>query len=198
MLLVFLLAGITLKLSDYSGEKGSSLIAYSSATLSAFLLGVLATQDEFSSSMVFGIIIGVALSLKIDRSNLVFGLFVTVMTVVLLGVKLPSPWLLGVVAAFSFVDEVGHERFSTVDGLVGGFFRHRLALKLAILLLASLSLLPPAAGAGFFCFDLSYDAMSWLLRKRPKFTEATIRVSRFGWIRQPETKRKKSILGEEG
>lgn len=164
MLLVFSLAGVTLKLSDLFGEKGGYILPYLTAGLSGAFFGLLITRDGFSSSLVIGVIVGVALSAKVNRPNLIFGSLVTFLSSLLMGYKQPLMWLLLIVSFFSFIDEVGHDRFSSGEGFISLFFKHRSALKVVIALLAVSSLLPYTQALGFFCFDISYDVVSWLLK----------------------------------
>jgi hypothetical protein len=162
-LLTFAFGGLTLKLADFTGERGGLLIPYLTAGLSALFFAILIGDNPSSSAMVIGIIVGSALSLKLDRPNLVFGLVATVLIAIMLGFKTPLPWLLILVSASSFIDEVGHNRLDRTDHRLRPIFRHRLILKTVIALLTASRLLSIIHGLGFFCFDLTYDATNWLL-----------------------------------
>lgn len=166
MLLTFSLAGATLKLSDHFGEKGGGIHPYLTAGLSGVAFGLLIARDEFSSSLVIGIIVGVTVAAKVNRPNLIFGALVTFLSSLLMGYEQPVLWLLLAVSFSSFIDEVGHDRFGSGEGFMSIFFRYRSALKIVVAMLAASSLLPYPQAIGFFCFDVSYDVVGWLLKPR--------------------------------
>ena len=161
LITAFALSGITLKTSDFLGERGSTPISYLSAAVSAFIFGLLMSESVFSSSLILGIIIGVILSRKVDRPNMVLGLILTFAFASYFefwtNLKVSTLWFLVVVAFFTFIDEVGHERLGQKEGFPALFFRYRLSLKLIMILLAGVSLIPTVYLIGFLCFDLAYD-----------------------------------------
>lgn len=163
LLTAFTLSGITLKASDFLGERGNTPISYLSAAVSAFIFGLLMSESAFSSSLILGIVIGVTLSQKVDRPNMLFGLILTLMVAFYFELKTPIPWLLLVVALFTFIDEIGHGKLSRKKGFSAFFFRYRMSLKLAMIILTSISLVQVIHLIGFLCFDLSYDLMNHLL-----------------------------------
>lgn len=165
LLIALALSGVTLKTSDFLGERGSTPASYISATISAFIFGLLMSESTFSSSLILGIIVGVTLSKKVDKPNMIFGLILTIITAFYFGIKTPSLWLLVVVAFFAFIDEIGHDRLSQRSGVFALFFSYRLTLKLAMTTLTGLSLVEAVYYVGFLCFDLSYDLASHLLTR---------------------------------
>ena len=165
LLIAFTLSGVTLKASDYLGERGSTPASYVCAATSAFIFGLLISESAFSSSLFLGIVVGVTVSRKVDRPNMIFGLVLTIVAALYFGIKVPNPWLLVVIASFTLIDESGHERLGQRRGALAFFFRYRLSLKLAMTLLAGLSVVEAVYYVGFLCFDLSYDLLSYLLTK---------------------------------
>lgn len=163
LLTAFTLGGVTLKTSDFLGERGNTPLSYLSAAISAFIFGRLMSESAFSSSLILGIIIGVILSKKVDKPNMIFGLILTLIVAFYFELQVPTFWLLMVVAFFTFIDEVGHEKLSQKKGFPAFFFLHRLSLKLALTLLTSASLIQIIHLISFLCFDLSYDLTNHLL-----------------------------------
>ena len=149
-----------MKLADHLGERRQSPQAYVYAIFSGALLGTLIYLGVEESSYVLGIVLGVALGGKINRPNLLAGLLTVAMSALIFGLALPHLWLLAVVAALSFLDEVGHDRLASRTGLVGLLFRYRVGLKVGTILLAISGLVLVTTAVGFLCFDLSYDVVS--------------------------------------
>ena len=164
-LFAYALSGLTLKTADVLGERGKILPSFLSATISAFLFGVLTSESVFSASLILGMIIGVTVSKKVDRPNMVFGLILTLLFAVYLGVQTPTLWLLTGVAFFTFIDEVGHEKHRQKKGFPAFFFRYRLSLKLALIVLTLGAQIQALQLMGFLCFDLGYDVTSHLINK---------------------------------
>jgi hypothetical protein len=163
IVLVFSGAGATLKLADHFGENSQSLQAYACAILSGFFLGLLMHIGAEESSYVLGIVLGVVLGLKVNRLNLVAGLFVIGVVALALGFSIPDLRLVTVVAILSLIDEIGHDRFGERKGLIGLLFRYRAGLKSGTIILAVAILISLTTAAGFLCFDLSYDAVSYIV-----------------------------------
>jgi len=163
--ILFGLAGFTLKLSDYTGEKTRNITAFLVAGMCGLLLGVLISESGFSSSIVIGIIIGVGLSKKIDRGNLVFGLVMTAFSALLLGPEVPVVWLLAVVVLSSFLDELSHDRLGTKGG-IERLFKYRPTLKAAIVTSTAASMLPWVYAIAFLLFDIAYDLTGELLARK--------------------------------
>lgn len=167
LLLVFTLAGITLKLADFYGEHGRCFVRYIIAVISAICMGLLISESAVSSSIVLGIIIGVVVAGKVDQLNLIIGLVATLTMAVVLGFNFPDFRLMFVIAIGSLVDEMGHDRF-TSNGVVNGFFRFRLFLKTVVVILHILMLVDVTHALGFFCFDISYDLTDMFLLRKTK------------------------------
>jgi hypothetical protein len=167
-LAAFAVSGVTLKTSDFLGERENKLLAFLSAVASSLVFGVLMSESVFSSSLILGLFIGVIASRKVDRPNLVLGLVLTFAFALLFEVKAPTIWLVIVVGLFAFVDEWGHEKLSRKVGLTALFFRYRLALKLVMGLLTLMSQIQALHLMGFLCFDLSYDLTNLILQKDVK------------------------------
>lgn len=165
LILIFVVGGVSLKIADFYGEVDNSAVSYISASISALALGLLISHSPIASSIILGIIIGVVLSRKVNRLNLIFGLAMTLLTALILGFKIPVPWLLLTAAFFSFIDEISHEWFSSKKFLITNFFLFRPFLKLTILFITTLNLISTVYAVGFFCFDLSYDLTSRLLNR---------------------------------
>jgi len=159
-----LLAGITLKLADFYGERDPSLRQYGFALMSALAFGYLIAYDSMSSSIFLGIIGGVLFAGKINRVNLVFGLILAFITAGIAGFQAPILWLMISVLFSSWCDEWCHDRF-TVHHRATFVFRFRPVLKLVMLLFAMLALVEMSYIVGFFAFDGSYDFTNWALKR---------------------------------
>jgi hypothetical protein len=164
-LAAFAVSGVTLKTSDFLGEREKTPLSVLSAVTSSLVFGVLMSESVFSSSLILGLFIGVTLSRKVDRPNLVLGLILTFAFAFLFEVKTPTPWLVIVVTSFTFIDEWGHEQLSRKEGIAALFFRYRLTLKLVMSLLTLISHVQALHLMGFLCFDLSYDITNLILKK---------------------------------
>lgn len=164
LIAIFAMSGISLKLADFYGEKEGNIVSYIFSTITALGFGLVISHSPISSSLILGITVGVIMSKKVNRPNLVFGIVLTLSTALILGLKLPVPWLLLTVAVFSFIDEIIHDFLSSKS-----FSNHVLSvrpfLKLAIFSITALSLIDVVYAAGFFCFDLSYDATNLILNR---------------------------------
>ena len=156
LLLIFTLGGISLKLADHYGEQARDYLSYFFAAAAAICMGLLISDNPYSSSIMLGIIVGVILAGKVDRLNMMIGLGLTLTTAAMLGFSLPDFPLLMVVAVASLIDETGHDR-SASKGILAKFFRFRMALKTIIVLLTVLGWVDVVHALGFFCFDVSYD-----------------------------------------
>lgn len=167
-LAAFAVGGVTLKTSDFLGERENTRLAVLSTVASSLVFGVLMSESVFSSSLILGLFIGVTASRKVDRPNLVLGLILTFAFALLMEVKTPTLWLVTVVTLFTFIDEWGHEQFSRTEGAAALFFRYRLTLKLATGLLTLISQIAVLHLMGFLCFDLSYDLTNLILQKYVK------------------------------
>ena len=167
-LAAFAVSGVTLKTSDFLGERENILPAILSAVASSLVFGVLMSESVFSSSLILGLFIGVAASRKVDRPNLILGVILTFVFALLFELKTPTMWLVIVVALFAFIDEWGHEKLTQKSGLKALFFRYRLTLKLVLSLLTLMSQIQALHLMGFLCFDLSYDLTNLILQKDVK------------------------------
>ena len=167
-LAAFAVSGMTLKTSDFLGERENTPLAVLSAVASSLVFGVLMSESVFSSSLILGLFIGVTASRKVDRPNLVLGLILTFAFAFLFEVKTPTLWLVIVVTLFTFIDERGHEQFSRKEGAAALFFRYRLTLKLVMSLLTLMSQIEVLHLMGFLSFDLSYDLTNLILQKHVK------------------------------
>jgi hypothetical protein len=165
LFVLFIIAGVTLKFSDFFGEKNYFVSSIIFAGLSAITFGWLITIDEYSSAIILGIIVGVILSGKVDKLNLIFGLITSLFVSVLIGFKRPQLGILMYVSVFSFIDEIGHESFKTNKRFFKTFFRFRFTLKLVMIILGISSLIPIIYSISFLCFDLVYDSTDWILNK---------------------------------
>ena len=159
-IVIFGVAGATLKLADYVGETSSKTSSYIYAIVSGALLGGLTRSGADESSYVFGIVLGVALGGKIDRLNLLVGLLAFGTVAAVLGISEPSLWLLATVAALSLFDELIHTYLSKRNDLIGLLSRYRAGLKSATIVLAFASLVSLTAAVGFLFFDSSYDLVA--------------------------------------
>lgn len=162
LILAFTISGITLKLADIYGERGRG---YVFAAVSAAFMGIIISDSPISSSIILGIIIGVALARKIDQPNLIFGLGLTLATAIIFGFNFPDLPLLATVSVAALIDEVGHDKITSRD-ILEKFFRFRMALKAAMVILTILRWIDIVYAIGFFCFDISYDLTHIIFRKR--------------------------------
>ena len=160
LILAFTLGGADLKLADLYDQKCRGYIF---ATISAISMGLLISDSSYSSSIVLGIILGVALAGKVDQPNLIMGLGLTLATAIIVGLYngfiVPDLLLLVLVTVTVLIDEAGHDKI-TSGSILKGFFRFRMTLKTAIILLTILTKIDIINAIGFFCFDLSYDIIS--------------------------------------
>jgi len=163
LLIIFLAAGISLKITDTTGERGHSVLSYLLAGLSGVLFGILISESKISSAIMLGIVIGVMASAKVNKPNLVFGLAVAIITAIICGFTIPTLWLFLAVTTFAFIDEVGHNRYSKLKSPLGWFFQYRCSLKVAIIFLMIMTVLPLVYCMGFLLFDAGYEAASALL-----------------------------------
>ncbi len=166
LVLVFVFAGVTLKLADFFGEGGRRW-GFVFAAASAVCLGVLMADNSVASSVVLGVVVGVLVAGKVDRLSLVFGLCLALVVGFVLGFKVPLVSVLGVVGVAAVLDEVCHDRFAGRGGL-GVFFRFRGVLKVAVLFLVAVMWVDLVDAVGFFGFDLSYDAVDVALVRMGK------------------------------
>jgi len=164
VIIIYVLAGFTLKLTDFYGEHRTGYLPYLITLLSASLFTLLISESEYSSAIAIGIIVGVLLSGKINRPNLIFGLLLIISLSLLLGFVIPNQ-IVFLISVFAFIDEVFHEKFKNRSKILRTFFQFRPVLKISIALFFLLKWLPLTHLIGFFCFDLSYDLTSTVLLK---------------------------------
>jgi hypothetical protein len=165
IILLFAFGGVSLKIADFYGERGSKIISFISASFAALFFGLLMSHNSISSSIVLGIILGVFFSGKINQLNLVFGLILTLTITLMLNFQFPNLWLLSIVTLFSFIDELTHDRYSSKNFFLAKFLLLRPFLKTVFLIIASLSLLEVSYMLAFFSFDLSYELTNFLLNR---------------------------------
>jgi len=163
LLIIFLAAGISLKIADTSGERSHSVLSYLLASLSGVLFGILISESKISSAIMLGIIIGVAASAKVNKPNLVFGLAVAIATATICGFAIPTLWLFLAVTTFAFIDEIGHNHYTKLRKPLRWFFHYRCSLKVTIVFLMIMTVLPLVYGVGFLLFDAGYEATSTLV-----------------------------------
>jgi len=163
LLIIFLAAGISLKLADTTGERSRSVLSYLLAALSGVLFGILISESKISSAIMLGIVIGVMASAKVNKPNLVFGLVVALITAAICGFAIPVVWLFLAVATFAFIDEIGHNRYSKLKSPLRWFFQYRCSLKVTIVFLMIMTVLPLVYCGGFLLFDAGYEATSALV-----------------------------------
>lgn len=164
LILTFFLAGLSLKIADYLGEKGLKLKAYLASTISAFLFWILIKNDPQSSTIICSIIIGCLLSLKVDKPNLLLGLILILALSIFLGFSTPVFWLLLILTLVVILDEFTHEKFAQKRGF-SIFFRFRMFLKIAVIILFLVNFLSLTHLLGFLLFDLSYDLLGLYLEE---------------------------------
>jgi len=163
LLIIFLAAGVSLKITDTTGERNRSVLSYLLAGLSGVLFGILISESKISSAIMLGIVIGVVASAKVNKPNLVFGLAIAIITAAICGLTIPTLWLFLVVMTFAFIDEMGHNRYSKLKSPLNWFFQYRCSLKVTIVFLMIMTVLPLVYGMGFLLFDAGYEATSALL-----------------------------------
>lgn len=162
LILANTICGISLKLADFFGEEDSSYFKYFFAMISGILMGLLISESPISSSIMLGIIAGVSIARKLDRLNMILGIIITLITATILGFNLPNIPVLFVITLASLIDEMGHDKIVT-GFIIGRFFQFRMTLKILIFFLTILARVDVKYALGFFCFDLSYDSLSFLL-----------------------------------
>jgi len=162
VIIIYTLAGLTLKLSDFYGEHRTGYVPYFVTLLSAFFFALLMIESEYSSAIAIGIIVGVLLSGKVNRPNLIFGLILIISLSLLLGFVFPNQIVIPI-SIFGYIDEIFHEKFNSRFEILNTFFRFRPVLKSVIAIFFLLNWLPLTYSIGFFCFDLSYDLTSTII-----------------------------------
>ena len=164
VIIIFILTGFSLKLTDFLGEHSTGYTTYIIAVFSAFFISILISESEYSSAIAIGIVVCVFLSGKVNKPNLIVGLILTVFFSLLLGFAFPNQIVIPI-SIFAFVDEIFHEKYEAHYKNLKLFLRFRPILKTAIILFFLLNWLPLMYFIGFFCFDLSYDLTSIVLLK---------------------------------
>jgi len=162
VIIIYTLAGLTLKLSDFYGEHRTGYVPYFITLLSAYFFALLMIESEYSSSIAIGIIIGVLLSGKVNRPNLIFGLILIISLSLLMGFVFPNQIVIPI-SIFTYLDEIFHEKFNSRFQILNTFFQFRPVLKIVIAIFFLLNWLPLTYSIGFFCFDLSYDLTSTII-----------------------------------
>jgi hypothetical protein len=165
LLLVSTVSGCALKLADIYSERRLNATSYAVAGATAILFGLLIADNPASSTLILGIMIGVTLAAKVNRMSLIFGGVVTLLVAGALGISTPIVWMLGVVAALTWVDEIGHEVFGSDVRVPARFFRWRLALKLGVFVLTATRWLDVSYTLSFYGFDFAYDVTGWYLAR---------------------------------
>lgn len=168
LLLVSTVSGFALKLADVYSERRRNATSYAVAGATAILFALLIADNPASSTLTLGVMIGVTLAAKVNRMSLIFGGAVTLLVAALLSISPPIIWMLVVVAALTWIDELGHEAFGSDAGVSAGFFRWRLTLKLGVFVLAATRQLGVSYTVSFYGFDLAYDATAWILARRER------------------------------
>jgi hypothetical protein len=163
LLVIFLAAGISLKVADTTGERSRSVLSYLSASLSGVLFGILISESKISSAIMLGIVIGAGASAKINKPNLVFGLAVAIVMATICGFAIPTMWLFLAVTTFAFIDEIGHNSYVKLKSPLRWFFHYRCLLKVSIVFLTLMTVLPLVYCVGFLLFDAGYEATSALI-----------------------------------
>ncbi len=162
--IIFILAGFSLKLTDFLGEHRKGYIPYLITLFSAFFFTLLINESEYSSAIAIGIIVGVFLSGKVNKPNLIVGLILTVIFSLLLGFTFPNQIVIPI-SIFAFIDEIVHEKIENQFKNLKHFLQFRPILKTGIIMFFLLNWLPLMYFIGFFCFDLSYDLTSVVVLK---------------------------------
>ena len=164
VVITYILAGFSLKLTDFLGENRKGYTPYLITLFTSFLFALLISESDYSSAIAIGIIVGVFLSGKVNTPNLIIGLILTIIFSILLGFDFPNQIVIPI-SIFAFIDEIVHEKFKSQSKNLKHFLRYRPILKIAIVLFFLLNWLPLMYFIGFFCFDLSYDLTSTVLLK---------------------------------
>lgn len=165
LLLVSTVSGFSLKLADIYSERRPNATSYAVAVATAVFFGLLISDNPASSTLTLGIMIGVTLAAKVNRMSLIFGGLVSLLVAFILGISTPVVWMLVVVAALTWIDEIGHEVFGSDVGVPARFFRCRLTLKLGVFILAATGQLGISYTVSFYGFDFAYDVTGWYLAR---------------------------------
>lgn len=160
IIIVFIVAGSTLKFADYLGEISHSIYTYIPAIISGVCFGVLIHVGVDESSYAVGIILGVTLSGKINRLNLLAGLLTIGIVSFLLSWSTPDTLLVFIICILSFVDEICHNNLIDQNNFIKFLIKYRINLKLGTIFMIVFNMISIIAGVGFLCFDLSYDLIS--------------------------------------
>ncbi|MHA1771359.1 MAG: hypothetical protein ACTSYL_07045 [Candidatus Thorarchaeota archaeon] len=163
--LVYLLAGVTLKLGDdLLDELNKPRWAWIPLLFAGVFFGVLMTQTEWDLVLILAIILGVIASGKVNRPQFIIGFVMIGGVVWYAGVPQITNWLVWgtifvVLIVAAALDEWGNDRAeNSVNRLTNTFFEYRFTLKVSALMLGIIwyEFIPTAIG--IWLFDLGYEA----------------------------------------
>ncbi|MHC1586032.1 MAG: hypothetical protein ACXQTV_00630 [Candidatus Hecatellaceae archaeon] len=149
-IVVFALAGVSLKAADEWGEANLGLRSYLASAAAAFCFWYMLKLSPSTSALGLAIIFGNLAAGKVDRANLIFGLILTATLAVLLGFTQPTIPALILLTFLAALDEYVH-------GL-GGILSFRPALKIGVVVAGLLGWVGWPTVLALFAFDLAYEA----------------------------------------
>lgn len=132
------LAGFFMKFSDDAqDEKKNTALAVLTGLICVLVIGYLSVTSSDAATIFIGILVGTLLAGKVDRLAHVVTLIIFLSILAIFGI--PSIGIVALLICISaaYLDELGNDA-SWLSGKrkLNLFFKHRLALKLAVLFLA--------------------------------------------------------------
>jgi multisubunit Na+/H+ antiporter MnhE subunit len=166
LLLVYILAGVTLKAADVYGEVKGDFKAYITSIISAILFWMLLHESPHTATFMGAVIVGCIVSLKVNRPNLIIGLVTIVALSATLGFQMPIIWLLAILSSIAYLDEFTHDRTHKWKSRFRFFFKYRGLLKATAIFAALTGIVTPVSAVGFLLFDVCYDLSGICLERQ--------------------------------
>ncbi|TFF86528.1 hypothetical protein EU519_01240 [Candidatus Thorarchaeota archaeon] len=171
-LLVYALAGLTLKVGDdLLDEMSRPGPSWFPLALSGVLFGFLMSRSEWDLALLVSILLGVLASGKVNHPQFGIGFIMIACVLLLRGVPNITDiylWIALLLVLFlaSALDEKGNDWADTYGtARASWFFRYRLTLKVVGLLVSLLWSGFLIAAIGIWVFDLGYEIAGRLTRK---------------------------------
>lgn len=141
--ILYALSGFLMKLSDDSNDKRDNIIfGIFTGLLCVACIAYLAVTSADAATIFIAILIGNFLSWKVDSINHMVSFLILMGILIIVGVPAIGIITLAVCSAAAFLDEIGNDNpwVSRHGKILEFFFKHRFALKIAVLLFAVLGM----------------------------------------------------------
>jgi hypothetical protein len=116
--------------------------------------------------MVLGTIIGILIAGKLDHPAYIGSVLLFIVLVLIayvsqvIQIEITTLYIIPVAAAGSFLDEFGHEKWTSANKTITFLFKHRFFLKIFAFFGVVLGFALPIHLIGFLCFDVFYDLVA--------------------------------------